>query len=63
MSKRTSCRASKNQPKCPEYSYSLSRCTLGLVKATCGKIQEPRQGTKAARNAADVRAFYAMFGG
>jgi len=56
---RKGCRASKNEKACPLYSYSLGRCTLGRVKATCSKIQQPKAGTKAARDAAFVRAFYA----
>jgi hypothetical protein len=35
---RRGCRASKNEKVCPNYSYGLGRCKLGLVKATCSKI-------------------------
>ena len=52
-------RTSKAEKACSLYSYSLGRCTLGKVKATCSKIQQPKAGTKAAAEAAFVRAFYA----
>lgn len=55
---RKGCRASKTEKVCPNYSYSLGRCTLGKVKAMCLLVQQPKQGTKAARQAEFVREFY-----
>lgn len=56
---RKGCRASKTEKACPMYSYSLGRCKLGKVKATCSLVQQPKAGTKAAAEADFVRAFYA----
>jgi len=58
---RKSCRASKGKKKCPNYSYELYRCKLGLVPATCDLIEQPKPGTKKARQAQQVRDFYNMF--
>ena len=55
---RKGCRTSKTEKSCPSYSYQLGRCKLGKVKATCPLVQQPKAGTQAARNAAQVRAFY-----
>lgn len=55
---RKGCRASKTEKACSNYSYSLGRCLLGRVKATCGLVEQPAPNTKAGRNAALVRAFY-----
>jgi hypothetical protein len=60
---RKGCRTSKTEKKCEHYSYPLQRCLLGKVKATCSKIQQPKPGTKAGREAQVCRDFYAMFGG
>lgn len=55
---RKGCRATKNEKKCNQYSYSLGRCVLGWVKATCSMCEQPKAGTKAARDAACVRAYF-----
>jgi len=60
---RKGCRASKNEKKCPHYSYSLFRCTLGRVPATCSMIDQPKPGTKKAKAAESVRTFYDMIDG
>jgi hypothetical protein len=57
---RKGCRTSKTEKACPNYSYGLSRCVLGKVKATCSLVQQPKAGTKAAKNAEQVRQFYSM---
>ena len=56
---RKGCRASKNEKACPNYSYSLGRCIAGRVKFTCDCIKQPKPNTKAGRQAAMVREFYA----
>lgn len=58
---RKGCRTSKYEKACPHYNYGLGRCTYGMVKATCAKIEKPKVGTKAARQVAQVREFYAGF--
>jgi len=55
---RKGCRTSKTEKACPNYSYSLGRCVLGKVKATCSIVWQPTKG-KAARDAQAVRDFYA----
>jgi hypothetical protein len=60
---RKGCRASKNEKKCPNYSYELFRCKSGLVPATCSMIAQPKPGTKKAKAAECVRSFYDMIGG
>ena len=55
---RKGCRTSKNETKCPRYSYDLGRCKDGLVKATCSLCEQPKPGTKAFKQAQQVRAFY-----
>jgi hypothetical protein len=55
---RKGCRSSKFEKKCPNYSYSLYRCTLGLVPYTCPNIEQPRPGTKKAKEANSIRTFY-----
>ena len=55
---RIGCRSSKLEKKCPHYSYGLRRCKLGLVPACCAHIKQPKKGTKKARDAEAVRAFY-----
>ena len=56
---RKGCRTSKTEKACPNYSYSLGRCLLGKVKATCSLVRQPKAGTKASFEADFVRAFYA----
>lgn len=56
---RKGCRASKYEAACPNYCYSRQRCLLGKVKYTCTKVQQPKVGTKADREARSVREFYA----
>lgn len=58
---RKGCRTSKTEKACPNYSYELQRCVLGKVKAICSLVQQPKAGTKAARQAEDCREFYGMF--
>jgi len=55
---RKGCRTSKNEKACPDYSYGLLRCKLGRVKATCFRCEQPKAGTKAAKQAEDVRQLY-----
>ena len=55
---RKGCRTSKTEKACPNYNYSLHRCVLGKVKATCSLIQQPKPNTKADRNTQAVRDFY-----
>jgi len=57
---RKGCRASKSEKKCVNYSYSLLRCVLGRVPATCSNVIQPQVG-KAASDAQEVRDFYASF--
>ena len=59
---RTGCRKSKNNPEqCSYYSPLKSRCSLGRVPFTCSLIKQPKQGTKKAKEADAVRAFYGLF--
>jgi len=58
---RRGCRTTKNEQKCENYSYSLQRCILGKVKSTCSLVEQPKPGTKAAKQAEQVREFYAMW--
>ena len=58
MNLRKGCRASKTERACPEYNYSAGRCKLGRVKYTCHLIAQPKEGTKAHREALQARAFY-----
>jgi hypothetical protein len=58
---RKGCRTSKTEKKCTYYSYQLQRCILGKVKATCLLCEQPKAGTKAARQAEQVRQFYNMW--
>jgi len=55
---RKGCRASKTEKKCSQYSYSLGRCVLGRVKYTCPLCQQPKAGTKQAKDAENCRNFY-----
>jgi len=58
---RKGCRTSKTEKACPNYSYSLGRCKLGKVKATCSLVQQSNPNTKVGKNAQAVRDFYAMW--
>ena len=60
MKLRKGCRTSKNEIKCPEYSYQLQRCKLGRVKYTCHLIKQPKEGTKSFKEAESCRAFYCV---
>ena len=60
MKLRKGCRTSKFEKKCMYYDYSLSRCTLGKVKYTCELIKQPKEGTKAFKEAESCRAFYGV---
>lgn len=57
---RKGCRTSKNEKKCVNYSYSHGRCLLGRVKYTCHLVEQPKKGTKKAREAEQCRNFYKM---
>ena len=57
---RKSCRATKGKKKCPRYDYGLFRCVLGRVPATCDLIEQPKPGTKKAKQAQQMRDFYGM---
>jgi hypothetical protein len=57
---RKGCRTSKYEKKCSMYSYPLGRCKLGRVKYTCPLIEQPKKGTKKAREAQQCRDFYKM---
>lgn len=57
---RKGCRTSKTEKACPNYNYSLGRCMLGKVKATCPLVQQPKSNTKAGRQAQQVRDFYTL---
>lgn len=58
---RKSCRATKGKEKCSNYSYELFRCKLGLVPATCDLIEQPKAGSKKAKQAQQMRDFYGKF--
>lgn len=58
---RKGCRTSKTEKACSNYNYSLGRCVLGKVKATCSLVQQPKPNTKAGRQAQACRDFYAMW--
>lgn len=56
---RTGCKKSKNNPnQCQYYSSSKGRCSLGKVPFTCSLIQQPKPGSKKAKQAEQVRHFY-----
>lgn len=58
---RTGCKKSKNNPnQCNYYSSSKGRCSLGKVPYTCSLIEQPKKGTKKAKQAEQVRSFYGM---
>ena len=59
---RRGCRTSKYEKKCSSYDYSLGRCVLGRVKYTCPLIEQPKKGTKKAKEAELVKAFYGKGG-
>ena len=60
MKLRKGCRTSKFEKKCMYYDYSLGRCTVGKVKYTCELIKQPKEGTKAFKEAQECRAFYGV---
>ena len=60
MKLRKGCRTSKFEKKCMYYDYSKGRCTMGKVKYTCELIKQPKEGTKAFKEAQECRAFYGV---
>ena len=59
MYKRKSCKRGKKESKnCYQWSSGLGRCKLGRVPYTCPIYTQPREGTKAAEKAKQVRNFY-----
>ena len=60
MKLRKGCRTSKFEKKCMYYDYSKGRCRLGKVKYTCELIKQPKEGTKAFKEAESCRAFYGV---
>lgn len=59
---RKGCRTSKFEAVCRDYDYSLLRCRLGRVKATCPRCQQPKPNTVEGKLAAEAREFYSKGG-
>ena len=59
---RKGCRTSKSEAACKDYVYSLLRCRLGRVKATCPRCEQPDPNTVEGKLAAEAREFYSEGG-